>query len=177
MQTQSSALSEVKQKQRGEVLVGVIAGLMGLFIVLVGSGLIAPRPLRPHEGPPWILVLIGTMFMFGGAALVIARFRGESATHIGDLPRSASRARWVVHFAFGVFMIGSFAVIGSWVAFGPGERAFSMTLPLIGKGPANDMLGRAVFGIGAVIMWIVLVAAAVTSWRRLFGTGDITLDQ
>jgi hypothetical protein len=63
------------------------------------------------------------------------------------------------------------------VAFVPGERAFSMTLPLIGKGPANDMLGRAVFGFGAVIMWIVLIAATITSWRRLFGTEDVKLDE
>jgi hypothetical protein len=103
----------VHQKSGGEILVGVIAALMGLFIVLVGLGLIAPRPLQAHEGPPWILVLIGAMFMLGGAALVIGRLRGESATHVGELPRTASLARRVIQFAFGVFMIGSFAVIGS----------------------------------------------------------------
>ena len=42
-----------------------------------------------------------------------------------------------------------------------------MTLPVVGRGPGDETVGRAVFGIGAVLMWIFLAAFAVVSVRRI----------
>ena len=49
----------------------------------------------------------------------------------------------------GVGIVGSLTAVASWIAFGPGLRAFAVTLPLTGRGPGDETLGRAVFGTGA----------------------------
>jgi hypothetical protein len=62
----------------------------------------------------------------------------------------------------------SLGAIGTWVAFGPGERKFSSSIPFL---PAwlNEPIGRTVFGIGAILIWIILIASAVVGARRLRG--------
>jgi hypothetical protein len=58
------------------------------------------------------------------------------------------------------------ASIASWVAFGAGSRHFRGSGPFI-AGPVNEMLGRAVFGIGAVLMWAFMAVILVVSINRL----------
>ena len=44
-----------------------------------------------------------------------------------------------------------------------------MTLPFVGGGPGDETVGRAVFGIGAVLLWVFLLVFVVVSVLRLRG--------
>ena len=38
---------------------------------------------------------------------------------------------------------------------------------------ADEMIGRALFGIAAVLFWVFLIAVARQGWRKLFAARDI----
>jgi hypothetical protein len=77
----------------------------------------------------------------------------------------------VAYYLLGLAVVGVLATVGTWVAFGPGERAFAISLPFFGSGPANPWVGRAVFGVGAMLTWLFFVVAAVAWWHRLLRDG------
>jgi hypothetical protein len=52
-------------------------------------------------------------------------------------------------------------LLASWIAFGPGQRQFSGSGAIFG-----EIGGRVAFGIGALIIWIVLVAIVIGGARR-----------
>lgn len=151
------------------MLIGVLATLMGLFVLAVGLGIVAPRPLRPHEAPPWLLVVLGTMFTLGGVALLVGHRRGDVAARIGDPVHGGSPGARLLRRILGLFMIGGFAVLAGWAAFGSGPRAFRTTLPLIG-GEAGAMIGRGLFAIVALAIAAALVAAVVAMVRGAAST-------
>jgi hypothetical protein len=104
--------------------------------------------------------------MLADGALVL-RWLAGGETHDGEMPHGTSFWLRAVCYLIGLICIGSLAAIGTWVAFGPGPRAFSMSIPFLGKGPANEWLGRAVFGVGAVLVWLFFIVAARRYWQRL----------
>ena len=61
----------------------------------------------------------------------------------------------------GPFLVVCLAVIPSWIAFGPGERHCSGGISFLGSalgwGNAGDTECRIVFGISAVLMWVLLI--------------------
>lgn len=73
----------------------------------------------------------------------------------------------MTQYLLGLGIISSLAAIATWIAFGPGPRAFTVTLPFVGRGPGDETFGRAVFGFGAVLMWLFLAAFLAVSVRRL----------
>ena len=73
----------------------------------------------------------------------------------------------MIYHVAGLGIVAALATVGTWVAFGPGERAFSIAIPFLGSGPGNEWIGRAAFGIGAVLAWLILLIAAVAWWRKL----------
>lgn len=73
----------------------------------------------------------------------------------------------MTQYLLGLGIISSLAAIATWIAFGPGPRAFTVTLPFVGRGPGDETVGRAVFGFGAVLMWMFLAAFVVVSIQRL----------
>jgi hypothetical protein len=85
----------------------------------------------------------------------------------GDLPAGTPRWIRVTQYLLGLGIISSLAAIATWIAFGPGPRAFTVTLPFVGRGPGDETVGRAVFGFGAVLMWMFLAAFVVVSIQRL----------
>jgi hypothetical protein len=66
----------------------------------------------------------------------------------------------------GIF--GAFATIGTWIAIGSGPRAFTVSSSFGETQMSGDTLGRAVFGLGAVIVWIAVIALTVGTVRKLF---------
>jgi hypothetical protein len=149
------------------IAIGIAAAAAGLYLVLVGAGVlpIAGGASNLH-GPLWILLCTGLAFFLAGAAIVLqgigrANDRGEF---------SADAPSWlrVVQYLIGVAILACFGAIGSWIAFGPGERAFSGSLPFV-SGDVGAAVGRAAFGIGAVIVWLCAFAFAVSGARRFQG--------
>jgi len=63
---------------------------------------------------------------------------------------------------------GALATIGTWIAIGSGPRAFSLSAPLVEVQTAGEMIGRTVFGLGAVIAWIYVIVLTISTVRKLF---------
>ena len=60
------------------------------------------------------------------------------------------------------------ATIGTYVAIGSGPRAFSLSAPFVEMQAAGESIGRTVFGLGATIVWITVIALTVGTVRKLF---------
>lgn len=148
---------------------GAVAGAAGVYFLLVGGGLL-PVPGGPSNlhGPLWILLCVGLVFSLAGAALLTQVIGHADAS--GDLPADAPDWMRVIHYLMGVAIFASFAVIGSWVAFGSGERNFSGSF-LFFDAQTNTAIGRTVFGIGAIITWLGTIGFAVFGARKLLGRG------
>lgn len=147
------------------IVVGALAAIIGLYLVLVALSLLPPAS-RPN-GPMWVVLMVGLCFLFGGlGVLVPVVVTGEVST-AGELPPGAPSWLRVAQYVFGLAIFACFAMIGTWIAFGPGTRSFSVSVPFLSIKGAGELIGRAAFGLGAIITWLCLIAVAVSGWRRL----------
>jgi hypothetical protein len=88
-------------------------------------------------------------------------------TSDGDLPPGTPRAVRILQTALGLAIIALLASIASsWVAIGSGSRHFRASDLFIGSA-VNEMLGRALFGVGAVLIWGFMAVILVMSVKRL----------
>jgi hypothetical protein len=148
--------------RNGTLAVGLLATGLGVVIVLGGAGVLPPPKRQPTPG--WIVVLAGGLFLVAGLVMLIQGAAGGAPR--GDLPSTSPRWVRAVQAALGVAMFASFALIASWVAFGPGPRSFSTNIPFL-SGAAAEIAGRCAFGLGAVVIWLCTAAAAVAAWHKL----------
>ncbi len=151
---------------RAAVGLGLVVSAMGVLVLLLAAGMI-PGGDASLEAPRWVVACAGLMFVLLGAALIVGYAVAGGAGPDGDLP--AGTPRWVraTQALLGVGIVGSLTAVASWIAFGPGPRAFTVTLPLTGRGPGDETVGRAVFGAGAVLMLIFLAVLVVVSVQRI----------
>jgi hypothetical protein len=145
------------------LLIGLLAIAMGALAMLAVSGLL---PAKSADAPLWLGVAGGMIFVFAGGALVLRWFAGGNAQD-SELPDGSPRWLRASYSLIGLACIGLLAAIGTWVAFGPGERAFTMSIPYGGSGPGNPTIGRIAFGVGALVSWLFFILAARSSWRKL----------
>jgi hypothetical protein len=59
-------------------------------------------------------------------------------------------------------IVGLLGILSSWVAFGPGPRHFTGSGSIFG-----ETSGRIMFGAGAVLLWLILIAIVISGVRRL----------
>ena len=139
--------------------IGIAAAAAGAYFLLVGARVL-PVPGGPGNvnGPLWILLCAGLAFFLAGTAILLQAF--GHANDQGEFPADAPSWLRGMQYLIGVAIFASFGAIGSWIAFGPGERAFSGSFFFL-SGEANALVGRAAFGIGAVIVWICTIVFAV----------------
>ena len=145
---------------------GLFALALGLFIILSAIGIIPSR--GGTDGERWIGVIAGMAFVFGGIAVVIQTCAKISGTPGGDMPPGTPIWIHTTLHLLSLAIVVSLGAIGTWVAFSPGKRAFSSSIPFL---PAwlNEDIGRTVFGFGAVLTWLILIVMAVMGMRRLRG--------
>jgi hypothetical protein len=111
-------------------------------------------------------VVAGMAFVFGGFAVVIQTCVRVTPEPGNDLtPGTPFWVRTTLHL-LSLAIVVSLATIGTWVAFGPGERDFSNTIPFLSAW-LNESLGRTVFGFGAMLTWFILIVMAVMRFRSL----------
>jgi hypothetical protein len=163
MSTQQPAMS------REMLWIGAGATAAGLYFMLVGLAVLpVPGGRSNLHGPLWIALLIGIAVCLAG---VCAFIQGIGRAKAGDdLPADAPQWMRVAQYLIGVMLFAAFAMIGSWVAFGSGDRAFSGSFMWF-DGATNAAIGRTAFGIGAVITWLATIAFAVAGARKLRGRG------
>jgi hypothetical protein len=152
------------QRSRELLFVGLFAVAMGVMAMLFVTGLLPSKGTAP--APTWIGALAGFIFVLAGGALMLRWFAGGD-THDGELPKDAPMWILAVYYLVGLMVIGALATIASWVAFGPGERGFTMSAPYLSRGPANEWLGRSLFGAGALLVWLFFFVAAASWGRKL----------
>jgi hypothetical protein len=151
--------------RREAIGIGAVVAAIGLYFVLVSLGLVPP-PGKAHA-PMWVVTLCGLCFLLGGLALLLpAAVTGEMRSD-GELPAGAPHWLRVLQYVLGMTIFACFALIGSWIAFGPGVRSFSVSAPFFSTNDGSEMLGRTVFGIGAIIIWLCLIGLAIKGWRKL----------
>jgi len=149
----------------GTFVVGALAAAVGLFMVLAAIGVIPFKP-GPQDGPLWILACAGLAFMLGGGSILLHAAAGGVSGE--DLPQSAPRWIPIAQYLMGLTVVGALALIGTWVAFGGGPRSFDISAPFFASKGGGEAIGRTVFGIGAVLTWLCLIALAVGGARKLF---------
>lgn len=148
------------------IFFGLFAGSVGFVFILVSLGLIPPWEIV--HGPMWMLFCAGLVFMLAAALLVLRGVAGDPARE-GELPTDAPRSLHLIQHLFGLTILVCLAVIGSWIAFGPGERSFTASGSFVGR--VGQTVGRVAFGIGAVVMWLFIVAIVIDGARRLMRRG------
>ena len=109
--------------------------------MLIGMEVIPVDPSSVHA-PMWVITAAGMVFFLGG---VMAMTQGVVTAR--------------TQTALAVCFIGLMAAIASWVAFGPGERQFSggVSLGPVSVSDRSPSGGRIVFGISAVVMWLLFL--------------------
>ena len=143
---------------------GVLTTAIGVYFALVGIDA-APPPGRVN-GPVWLTFLVALVFFAGGVAVIVRGMTGGD-NRSSELPFDTPRWVGVIYWLTTVMVATGLAGIGTWVAFGPGERQFSMSGPV--AGPVGDTVGRIAFGIGAVITWLIVLVLVCQGARKFFG--------
>ena len=138
---------------------GVAACATGFYFGLV------PEPSHIN-GPLWLGSLAGLAIFSAGLAIIIRTWAGMNDGS-GEMPPGASRWMKTVYWLCGLVAMASLAAIGTWVAFGSGDRAFSMS-GLFG-GSIGAGIGRAIFGICTIMTWVAVIALTRTGARKIFG--------
>jgi hypothetical protein len=146
-------------------VIGAAAALGGLYLMLVGTGLL-PVPGGPENlhAPLWVVLCAGLAFFLAGVVVAAQSFGKADAD--GDLPADAPAWLPIIIHVIGVAIFACFAAMGSWVAFGGGPRQFSGSIAGV-SGAADEGIGRIAFGIGAIIAWLSTIAFAWIGLERL----------
>ena len=119
--------------RRTQLIGGFAATALGLFIgVMIHAH---PEELR---APAWVAYVAGSAFALAGLSLVAGALEALRVQ------------RWL-----GAAVAMSLFAVSLWVAFGPGERACSMSIPFL-QTPAPDALCRGAFGIGSLLIALFL---------------------
>jgi len=128
------------------VAIGVAVCAVGVGVVALGVYQLGPKANR-FAAWEFAALPVGMAFAFGGALLA--------------LPRSFVRTRALL----AALMVTALALTADWIAFGPGDsgvrRGFSLNNV---RGPlqTSQMLGRLLFGVGAVLADLL----ALWAWVR-----------
>ncbi len=151
---------------RGTTWVGALIGLMGLGILFVALDIIPTDPAR-FQAPHWVVGAAGLAFFLAGIAVLTAPPRGTP-----EAAAAGSRFTSWWTFALGLGIVGAMAAVANWVAFGPGPRKFQggIAIPFVAVyGPTSEWSGRAMFGVGAVLIDLFLLWIVVRGLRDLLG--------
>lgn len=149
---------------RGNYYLAAIAAATGAYFMLLGAHLL-PVPGGPsnQHAPQWLVFCVGLAFFLASIAVVVQTL--GHANDAGDLPAEAPRWMGIVQYTIGFAIFACFGAIMSWVAFGPGERHFSGTFWFV-KTATNETVGRIVFGIVAVVIWLGTAAILASGIRK-----------
>jgi hypothetical protein len=147
------------------IVVGLLTVAMGVFTILGSLGIIAPLH-SAADAPSWLGAAAGLAFALAGTAAILQATLTGWVGADGDLPATTPRWLRAIYGLIVLSILACLASMGSWVAFGPGEREFSTPFFFLGS-HANAVIGRIAFGIGAVLVWLILITCAIISMRRL----------
>jgi hypothetical protein len=144
--------------------IGIAFAAAGFYFVLAGSGAL-PMP-GETASPPFIIVCAGLAFLFAGFTAVV---RAKACANDSELPSDAPPWTQAAYRVLAIGMADAMATIGTWIAIGSGPRAFDLSGPFGEMHTTGELIGRSVFALGAVVVWIYVIALTVGTVRKLFG--------
>ena len=139
----------------GAVLLGSVVALAGAAIVGVAIFGNADR----FHAPRWVVGAVGGAFLVFGAWTAAVYALGYDP----ERPQETLPSPLVQLLVLVPGML-LFAAPFHWIAFGPGPRQFSasFSIPFLSiRRGAPELPGRAAFGLGALLLDIILVAAVI----------------
>lgn len=145
---------------------GILASGLGLFIILLSLDVIHADDSSFHA-PRWVVAAVGLIFSLAGVLLAVSPSRSTTSQEAQSSSITTSDQAGI-RFWLGAVVILLFALVFNWVAFGPGEREFQggITVPFgLFSVEVNETMGRAIFGIGSVMI-DVIAAAVLWKWLR-----------
>jgi hypothetical protein len=147
--------------------VGIAFALGGVYFILIALDLL-PLPGETNS-PPVIVACAGAAFLFAGLTCFV---RAKASMTDQQSHVSAGAPPWIMlsYRTLSIGAAGALAIIGTWIAIGSGPRSF--VTPLGEMTTTGELIGRMVFGLGAVIVWIVVIALALGTVRKLFDRAD-----
>ena len=154
--------NQTELSPRGAIMLGLLLAACGAAAIL-GALDIIPYPLTKGT-PVWVGLAAGALFILAGAAMVNGYVFGGGK----DFDTKASPLVYTTQQLLGFSICALFAAIGGWIALGAGERNFSMSisLPFVEQGGrGGDGLGRAMFGLGALMCAAMAMYALVAAFR------------
>jgi hypothetical protein len=159
-------VAETQLTRRKAIAIGTVCLAGGVPPVLGSIGVI-PMKLDPGV-PPWMGVAAGSVFLLAAALLFVDAAAG-GANADGTLSVSAPAPLRALQTITGLGIVVLMGVMTTWIAFGRGERHFSTTisLPFLAYQPKNsDLPGRVGFGIGALLIWAIVIGGTVAALKR-----------
>ena len=167
VQDQPGILSHREASPHEVAGLGLALSLAGLYFMLGSIGVL---PMPDVDGPSFLIFAAGIAFLFAGL-LCFIRARTGMIDNQTTLPEASPGWIKLSYQTLGIGVLGAFATIGTWVAIGSGPRAFAVSSPLGAMQTTGDLVGRTVFGLGAVIIWIGVIALTVSTVRKLLDRG------
>lgn len=160
-----SPVQAPRQASPHEIIgVGLAFSATGFYFMLGAAGLLP----MPETNSPWIIVFCtGMVFLFAGLTCMV-RARAGMLNIESEAPAAAPSSSKVSVRMLAIGAAGALAIVGTWIAIGSGPHAFGLGAPFIGAQTAGEVLGRTVFGLGAVIVLIYLFALTIGTVRKLF---------
>jgi hypothetical protein len=145
--------------------IGIALAGGGFYLALVGLGL--ARSPSHINGPNWLGFAAGLVFFAAGLSVLVRawlRVPDKQANLPDDAPAIAVAIQWLAALT----VVAALASIGTWIAFGAGTRQFPMSLPVWGS--VAELIGRAAFGFGAIITWLMAALMAYAGAKKFFGS-------
>jgi hypothetical protein len=158
------AEQDVSTRNRTTIGLGALTAAIGLYYCLAGLGFFPS--LQKANGPGWIGLMVGLVFLAGGLAVILGGVvRADDKS--GELPASAPKWVAAVYWLLGMLVAAGLAGTGTWVALGSGPRHFILIGPIACS--IGETVGRAAFGVGAIISWLIVAAMARAGAKKIFG--------
>jgi hypothetical protein len=152
------ALSKILRAREARVAPDTSGRALGLGLVVAAlgatvSGAATYRAIHavPFAADNWMGVPAGLIFLIGGILLTLP-------------PEYNKWRNWLA-----TLLISCFALTFDWVAFGPGEREFGVSINGFGLFIPGEMVGRAAFGFFGVMVSICAAAMWIGQFRQLLG--------
>ncbi|HTV30069.1 MAG TPA: hypothetical protein VMF32_20055 [Xanthobacteraceae bacterium] len=151
---------------KAAILLGLIGVAIGLLVILLSLGLLGSAASSKPPENSWLGVAFGIAFLFAGISAIIQAVAVRGYPTTAELPASSPTWLRSLHTLLGLGVIISMGSIFTWIAVGPGKRAFTGSGAIFG-----ETVGRIAFGVGAMMFWFALGVFVFTKLRRLFSSG------
>ena len=152
---------------RGAVIMGALFIACGLFPVLTASAS-SPDP-EPDAAPAWVIMPLASCSSRRPSVILGYGIAGGVGPD-GDLKPGTPLVIRCASLLLGLMIVGLMLSVFGWVAFGRGARHFStsVSLPFVSqRWQSADLIGRVVFGFGALLLAVMFVVAGFTGVRKL----------